>query len=467
MKTSSTMLENFQAEIVVTIPPDEIESRYKQNLQDAIKDIDIPGFRKGKAPKNVLERHIDEEKLWEITINDIIEDTLPKALEENKLKAARTLNVAKDKYEPGAEFTYRVKIELMPIIPDYQYRDIPVKIHKQKLTDEIIEATIDNLRLRLAKSTPIKDRPAIKGDWAAIEIEGYEFSRIKLPGQSDEQKLLFKTQLAVEIGGKRGISWLDNEIIDMKIGEQKTSYLTMPKEFINPPLDEDREIEARIKLYWLEEKEIPELTDEFLANNNIAKDMVELRGHVKVDLESQSRAIEDREAVERIQEWLLDNVKFTIPPQMVEEKKEEITERLRQEYQRHGEDIDILLKRVDQKGSDMRHEIDRLANEQARLDFIINDIAERESITVDQTDMINHIQIIAQQSNLKKHQVKKLMEDNVFLVSVYRSLLTRKVSNFLLNHSKREFLAEDEETESVSHPSEKPESEGGGLIVTG
>ena len=334
MKTSTTRLENFQAEVVVTIAPEDIETQYQKNLREAIKDLDVPGFRKGKAPKNVIERHIDENKLWEITLNDIVEDTLPKALDENKLKALRTIQVTKDKHQSGEEFTYRAKVELMPELPPYNHNNISVKIHKQVVTDELIDASIENLRIRMAKSTPIKDRPAQNGDWTAVYLEGYEFARIKIPGQSDELKMLFKTQLAIEIGGKRGIPWLDDEIIGMKIGESKTCHPIMPRDFINPPFEEDREIEAKIRLLWIETKEIPELTDEFLETNKIAKDMIEFKGHVKVDLEANARAVEDREAVVRIQDWLMDNVKFSLPEDILEEKKEEIIEKLRQEYQR-------------------------------------------------------------------------------------------------------------------------------------
>ena len=467
MKTSSSILENFHAEVVVTIPPDEVDSFYKKNLAEASEGIDIPGFRKGKAPKAMMEKHINEEKLWEVTLNDIVEDTLPKALEENKLKALRTIQVTKDKHQPGEEFTYRAKVELMPEIPEYKYRDIPVKIHRQQISEKLIDMSIENLAIRIAQSTPIKDRPAQQGDWTAIALEGYQFTRIKVPGQSDEPKPLFNTQLSVEIGGKRGIKWLDDEIIGLKVGESKTCYPTMPRDFINPPLEQDTEIEAKIRLLWLEEKVIPELTDEFLANNGIAKDMLELRGHIKVDLEANARTMEDREAIMEIQDWLIENVKFTLPPEIIDEKKEDIAERLRQEYQRHGEDLDLLLKRVDEKASSTRHEIDRIAEEQARLDFVINDIASREDIKVDQSDMTNHIQLIAQQSKLKKHQIKKLMEDENFLISVFNSILKRKVSNFLLNHSIKEYLTEEE---LQAEKEKKPDKDNGGesnLIIPG
>jgi len=145
-----------------------------------------------------------------------------------------------------------------------------------------------------------------------------------------------------------------------------------------------------------------------------------------------------------------------------------MTERLRQEYQKQGDDLDIMLKRVDEKGIAIRREIEHLAEEQARLDFIINDIAQKESVTVEQDDIVNNIQMIAQQSNLKKHQVKKLMEDEAFLISIYRSLLTRRVTNFLLNHAKRDYCCDEHEhahDESKNH-SEHGESESG-LIISG
>jgi len=467
MKTSSSILENFRAEIVVTITPEEVDSFYQKNLKEASEKVDVPGFRKGKVPQAMLEKHLDDEKLWDITLNDIVEDTLPKALEENKLKALRTIQITKDKHEPGGEFTYHAKVELMPDIPAFNYREIPVKIHHYPISDELIDMSIENLAIKIAQSTPVKDRPAQSGDWAAIELEGYDFKRIKLPGQTDDKKMLFKTQLSVELKGKRGIKWLDDEIIGMKIGEQKTCHPTMPRDFINPPLEQDMEIEAKIRLLYLEEKVIPELTDEFIANSGIAKDMLELRGHVKVDLEANARSLEDREASAEIQDWILNNVKFNVPPEILEEKREEITERIRQQFQREGEDLDVLLKRVDEKGTRMRNEIDRLAEEQARLDFIINDIAEKEDIAVDQTDMTNHIQLIAQHSNLKKHQIKKLMEDQGFLVGIYHNILTRKVMNFLLNHSKKEYYTEEELKAGADREPEPEDTGESGLIITG
>ena len=472
MKTSSEKLENFQAEIVVTIPPEELETHYRKNFDEAMKDIDVPGFRKGKAPANLVKQQIDEDKLWKITLDDVIEDTLGDAMKEQKINAIKTIDIKRDEFKPGGEFTYRAKVALMPEVPEINYRDIPVKVHKREITDKMIDMAIENLRIRIAKSQPIKDRAAIKGDWAAIELEGYEFTRIALPGQSSEPKLLFKTQLGTQLGGERGIAWLDDAIIGMKVGESKTAYLTMPKDFINPPLEEDKEIETRIKLHWLEEKELPELNEENLVSMGIAKDMQELRGHIKVDLEAQARTDEDQEATEKIQSWLVDNMKFDLPKEVIEEKKEEITERLRQEYQKHGEDIDLILKRVDDKANKIRHEIEKLSEEHARLDFIVAHIAEKESLEVNQTELVNHIQMLAQYSQLKKHQVKKLMEDEGFLMDTYSKLLNRKVTNFLLNHSKKEYYAPDHDHEheheseekKIEHKDDKPS--GSGLIVT-
>ena len=467
MKTSSTKLENFQAEIVVTIPPEELEKQYQKKFEEATKDIDVPGFRKGKAPANLVKHQIDEDKLWKITLDDLIEDTLDDAMKEEKIRAIKTIEIKRDEFNPGSEFTYRVKVALMPEIPDINYRDIPIKVQKRTITDKMIDIAVENLRIRIAKSTPIRDRAALKGDWAAIELEGYEFTRIALPGQSNEPKLLFKTQLGTQLGGERGIAWLDESIIGMKVGESKTAYLTMPKNFINPPLDTDREIETRIKLHWLEEKVIPELNEETLVSLGIAKDMEELRGHIKVDLEAQLRVDEDHEATDKIQNWLIESMKFDLPNEVIEEKKEEITERLRQEYQKQGEDIDIMLKRVDDKANKIRHDIERLAEEHARLDFIVAHIAEKESLEVNQTELVNHIQMLAQYSQLKKHQIRKLMEDEGFLMDTYSKLLNRKVTNFLLNHAKREYapVQEDEpEEKNIEQKDDKPS--GGGLIVT-
>ncbi|MFH1514391.1 MAG: trigger factor [bacterium] len=461
MKTSSNRIEDFRVELTVVIPADEIEKKFNENMSEAIKDLNLPGFRKGKAPKNLLEQQISREKLWDITRKDIIDDTLTEATEKENLRILSTEDVNQDDHTPGEDFTYRARFRLMPEIPDFEYKGIPVKVEKIDITDKEIDLSIENLRINWAESNPITDRPAQEGDWALIVLEGKELKRIFLPGESGAKKKMFPiSQLSVEIGRQRGIVWLDKEIVGMKVKEKKTAHITMPKDFINPPLDEDAEIEAKIELQWLEEKILPEITDDYLVEKKIAKDIGELRKKIREDLESQAKAFEDEQVVQKIHDWLVENVEFVLPDDIIESKKNEITERLRQEYHQRGQDLEMILKRVDDQAIKIREEIRKQSVELARLDFLVPHIAEKEELTVSQPELLNYIQMIAQQTQLKKHQIKKLMEDTDFLMHTYRSILSRKVTTFLLNHAAREYIEVDSE-------SDDKEKDSGSLIVSG
>jgi trigger factor len=443
MKTSSNHLDNMKVEITVTIPAGVIDEKFQSNLDNAVQNIDVPGFRKGKAPRNVIERHVDIDKLWNITRQDIISDTLRDALKSENINFLTYDDIKQDTHTPGEDFIYHVTVSLMPEIPQFEYRDIPVKVTKYVVTDEHVDSSIENLRISWAESKPVTDRPAKLNDWALIYIEGYEFSRIKIPGKSDAQKNMFPpSQLTLQIGGDRSIPWLEHEITGMNVKESKTCYVTMPKNFINPPLEKDTEIEAKITLLWLEEKDMPELTEDYLVEHKIAKDTIELKKKVKSEIEKQFKHMEDHEAVDAIHDWLIENVKFNVPEDIVGAKKEEITERLRQEYHRRGEDLDNLLKRIDEDATRIRSEIDKQAEELARMDFIISHIADKEELEVTQPEILNQIQMIAQSTQLKKHQLKKLTENEAFIIQVYNQILSRKVTNFLLNHCKKEYVEE-------------------------
>lgn len=443
MKTSSNPIDDFNVEITVTIPSNEVDEKFNENLDEALKNVDIPGFRKGKAPRNLQEKQVDKDKIWQYTRQDLIDQTLQDAIREADVHALAYDDIHQEDHAPGDDFTYKVKIRLMPDIPDFEYKNIPVKIPKAVVTEEHIDNAIENLRINWAESNAITIRPAQEGDWALIYLVGNERNRIKLPGQSDEPKQLFPpTQLSIEIGGKRGIDWLDKEIVGMRLKETKTAHLTMPKDFINPPLEEDTEIEAKIMLLHLEEKKLPEITDDYLADNNIAKDLNEFREKVREELQKQAKQAEDKKAMEVIQDWLIENVEISLPDDIIEAKQEEITEQLRQEYHRHGHDLDNLMKRVDDETNELRDQIKKQAVQSAKLDFIIPHIAQKEELEVTQPEIINHIQMVAQMSQIKKHQLKKLMEDEGFLIHAYRQILNRKVTNFLLNHAKREYIEE-------------------------
>lgn len=469
MKTSSNRLENFRAEITVTIPADELENKFHKNMEEAVKDIDIPGFRKGKAPKKLVEQQVNKDKLWDITREEAIEDTLTKAAQQEKLHVMSTEEVNQDTHTPGEDFTYHAKLRLMPEIPDVDYKAIPVRVPRLEVSDEQIGFSIENLRISWAESTPITNRPVQEGDWVLIQIEGYKLSRIKIPGQSDKPKNMFPpSQLTLQINGERGIPWIDKEVIGMKTNEAKTAHVMMPKDFINPPLENDTEIEAKILLQWIEEKILPELTDEYLVEKKLAKDMDELKKYVMTSLEQQAKSIENEAAVAGIHDWLIENMAFDLPDDVLEEKKEEITEQLRQEFHVRGEDLDTILKHIDDRSNKMRANIDKQSRELLQLDFIVTFIAEKEDLTVEQTELLNHLQMVAQQSKLNKSQIKKLMEDTNFLAHSFSTLLSRKVTNFLLNHSKREYIDKDEliaECEKAD-VDDNDDSEEGGLIVT-
>jgi trigger factor len=470
MKITSNQLENLRAELTVVIPAEEVEKRFKDNLETAIKDINVPGFRKGKAPKNLLEKQVDQDKLWEITRNEIVDDTLTEALTQENIRALNTEEVHQEAHEPGSDFTYHAKVRLLPQIPDIKYEDIVIKIHKNEITEDQIDKTIENLRINWAEGEPITDRPLKDGDWVLFTLEGNKLSRIQIPGQSDEKKKMFPTsQLSSQIGGERSIPWLDKHVAGMKVKESKTVHVTMPKDFINPPLEQDTEIEAIIRVMWAETKVIPPLTEEYLVEKNIAKDIPDLRKKVRAELEIQVKQIENQEAVNHLHDWLIENVKFTLPEDIIEQKKDEIIDRLRLEYNQRGENFDLVLKRVDEQAADLRKEIDRQAEELSRLDFIIPHIGEKEELTVDQSEMLNHMQMVAHQTQLKKHQIKQLMEDQDFLIHSYKTILSRKVTNFLLNHSTKEYIVDEEEepkTSSIINP-QPEEKKDSGLIITG
>lgn len=458
MKTSSNRLENLHAEMTVTIPADELENRFKKNMEEATTGVVVSGFRKGKAPKSIVEKQINKDKVWEITREELIEETITTAARQENLSVMATMAVNQDEHKVGEDFTYHAKLRLMPEIPDVDYKNIPIRIPKLEVTEEQIEQGVKNLLISWAETTPIADRPAQDGDWALLQVEGHQISRIAIPGQSDTPKNMFPpSQLTLQINGERGIPWLDSEVIGMRTNETKTAHVMMPKDFINPPLEEDTEIEVKILVQWLEEKTIPELTEEYLVEKNIAKDMDEFKGKIRETLEQQAKHYEDEAAVAIIHDWLVENMSFELPEDILEEKKEEIIERVRQDFHQHGEDLDVILKHIDDKSNEIRAKIDRQSRELLTLDFLITQIAEKEDLTVEQNELLNHIQTVAQQANLNKAQIQKLTEDSDFLSHSFSNILSRKVTNFLLNHAKREYIDKDE---LLAEAAEKSDSDG-------
>jgi trigger factor len=421
---------NCLATLRVQVPSETVQTERAKIVSGYTAQARIPGFRPGKAPKNVIEKKFQSAIVEELD-DRLVRQAYDEALRKEALKVLNFGIPQNLSHNEDGTITFNATLTLAPEVALPNYKGIPVKAPSTDVTDAEIDAQLDGLRERFADYSDIEGRAADMGDLAVIDFTS------SLEGQPLEEAL---GKSAGYLGGREGF-WLkldensflpgfSAQVNGLNVGDNKDIALTIPEDF---PLSDLRgkEVVFHVALKGLKQAVLPELNDEFAGKLTGGKTLEELKGLAKQQIEVEKRRRIDDYKVNQIVEHFNSLVEFDLPDDLLRHETQGQADALVERGMKSGmtqEEIEA------QQG-----EIIATAGDQARTNlktnFILQEIARAEGIVVSDQELVNHLAMIAHQRKVNPKKFIKDLQRGGRIPGIRNSMLVGKAIDFVLEHA--------------------------------
>jgi trigger factor len=422
MKVSTEPVENSQVTLNIEMEPPEIDKYLDRAYNRLVKKISVPGFRKGKAPRDILERHIGKDALFQEALEDLIPRAYKEALDEQKIDPIAQPQFELIKTEP---LIFKAVVPLKPTVKLGDYKKIRVESKPVKIDKKDVDAIIEQLREQQAVLLPV-DRPVQLRDVVTIDVEG-EREGESFPIRKDVVYEVIKE-------ARLPLPGFAEKLEGMTKGEEKSFVLSYPADYeIKELSGKDHAFKVTVK--EIKEKKLAEVDDEF-AKSLAMDDVASLRKQIETNLntraEDRSRVELEQAAVDKLVE--LGEVEY--PPVLVEKE----IDRLLNEEARHFAEgvagLENYLKTLNKTMDDHREELKPMASKRVVRALVLGKLAEDEKVEVNESDIDAEVEKMAQDADKQADDVRKLFSLPQARESIKQFLIGRKAIERLVEIAK-------------------------------
>lgn len=447
MKITAEEAVNRQTVLQIELEDEDLDPYLDRGYRKVVQRTLIPGFRKGKAPRRIVETYVGRESLLNEVMDDMLPEVTVKAIEEQALDAAGLPRIELIGLEP---FTFKATIPLVPGIDLGAYRDIRIEQEPVEVTQEDIDNRLDQVRQSQATWDPV-DRPVALGDMVTMQANGtVEDSSIL-----DEQDNVY----FLDEDSSRPFPGFSLQLVGMKVDEPKEFALEIPEDFEDDSIA-GKEAQFSVTISDIKERILPELDDEFAKSVGDGYDNLEaLQEELENDLKTQSENESTQKHREAIISELLKGATIELPPLIIEHEIDHMGSDRANMLARMNVRMDDYLQSIGKTQDDMREELRREAIERLERTFVMSKIAEAESLETTDEEVEERIDTLLEDSD---QDTPKDQIDDETKSSIRRMLLAEKTMERLQAIAKAEAppLAEtDEETTEESPEEDATESE--------
>ncbi len=415
MKVLSKTIEKSQALLTIELEPAEVEKSLDKSYRRLVKKTDIPGFRKGKAPRVVLERHIGKESLLEDALNSLLPEACASAIAEQEIEAIARPVIKLTQTEP---VVFEATVPLPPTVKLADYSRIRMKPEKVKIEKEEIDTVVEQLRHQCATWEPV-ERPVALKDLVVIDVK----STVEEKPFIDEKGAHY--QLAA--GNPFPAPGFTEQLVGMKRDEEKDFRLKIPEKHPNSALA-GKEVPFWVKVVEVKEEKLPELSDDFAKRVGPGlESMSLLRKRISDDLKNRAEEKARADFEQKLIDTLVEKSELEFPPVLVDMELDRMVnqylERLRANATSPEEYIQWLKRKSE---AELRQEYQPLATKRVAGSLVLSKVAEAEKIEVSDAEVDTEIELMAKNAGDKKDEQKKFLNSPQARSSIRQMLATRK-----------------------------------------
>ena len=407
-----------------TVEAQKFDETMKKVYFKTVKYFNIPGFRKGKAPMNIIERYYGKEIFYEDTFNEILQEVYDKELRESNITAVSYPDLDVKQIGKGQDLIFTAVVQTKPEVKPGKYKGIEIKKVEYNVSDEDINHELGHMQERNSRMVTVDDRAVENGDITVIDFEGFVDGKAFEGGKAEGHELT--------IGSNTFIPGFEDQIIGMKIDEEKDINVKFPEEYFSKELA-GKDATFKVKLHEIKKKELPDLDDEFAKDVSEFDTLKELKESIKEKLEKENEQKAKYETEEAAIKAVCDNTEIDIPSGMIETEIDHMEKDMEQRMQYQGLTLDMYLQMIGKTKEEFRKEYEDQAKDAVKSRLVIEAVANEEKIEADDKEVDEKIKEMAENYGKTEDELKSNESLRNYLKE---NIKTEKTIEFIVKNAK-------------------------------
>lgn len=448
MSVQVEKLEKSMAKLTIEVPAEELEKAIEATYQKDKNKISLPGFRKGKAPRKLIEQMYGKEVFFEDAANSLINSEYPKAAEESGEDIVSNPKVEVSQLESGKPFIFTAEVALKPPVGLGKYKGIKVSKADLAVTDEEVDTEIKNQQNKNARTVEVTDRAVKKDDQITLDFEGFVDGVAFQGGKGEDYPLT--------IGSGSFIPGFEDQLIGVEIGKECDVNVKFPEEYQEKSLaGKDATFKCTVKA--IKEKQLPELNDEYASDVSEFENMKDYTADVKKKLEERKEAEAKAKKEDEAVKALIEDSKIELPEAMIETQQRQIVNEFAQRLQMQGLDMNQYLQYTGATAESMLEQVKPQAIERINSRLVLEAVAAKEGLEATDEEFDAEIQKMADQYKMEVEKIKGILGEQE-QKQVREDIAVRKAADFVVENAKEgaaKKAAKKDDAEAEEKPAKK------------
>ena len=420
-------VSSLTKKMIITLP----EAQVSQELESAYKklnsEVSLKGFRKGKVPRQVLEKNYRPKVEYEVA-EKLIQGTYFDALGKSKIDAVVHPDIREQNFAENGTFVYTAEVDVRPQFELAEYKGLEIEQPALEVTDEEISQELEVLRKQMAPLQSVEDRAIEKGHLAVVDFQGYH--------NGNPIKQVVGENYSVDVGSSQYGNEFEERLLGLKKGEETSQEIDFPANFANPILA-GKKVEFKISVKDVKERVLPALDDEFAKEvGEEFADLEALKAHIREKKLQAKKDAQRGDLTDKLMRVLIENHDFEIPPRLVAYEIEAMIKELESNLERQG----MTLEAAGFNRDALVEQYKLAAQARVKGDFLLKKVAEKEGLKLENEDIDKGFTRISEQYNMPVSEVKKYFSSRDDLLPFMVELLNEKILSFLLDAARMKIV---------------------------
>lgn len=418
MQVTAERPKPCEVELKIEVGTDKVAQAIDTVYRELAKTTSVPGFRKGKVPRKILERYVSPESVRQRAVEIMVPQAYQDALEQEDIQPYADPELEIVQFEADQPFIFKATVPLPPTVELGEYKGIEVQRPQVTVTDEDIDTQLKYLQESRASTEKVEGRGIQQDDIVVAEVS----SQVEGEEKSSPRRSL------IEVGSN--VEGFDENILGMESGQRRTFAIRYPEDYGDERLA-GKNVEFDISVEAIRERHVPELNDEFAKSLGEFETLADLREEIKNRLTKSREESAESEVEEKIVNEIVARSKVCYPEVLVEHEMHHDIEDLMERLERQGLTIDQYLERTGRSRDDLLAEYREAAERRLRTGLVLGEIIEKEGIEVSDEEVQAEVDRMIAESKASAEAVEQYIEATGGRKRIRNSLLTRKVLDYL------------------------------------
>ncbi|XID93584.1 trigger factor [Paenibacillaceae bacterium WGS1546] len=411
----------------VEVDAEQVAAALDKAFRKVVQKVNVPGFRKGKVPRQIFEARFGVESLYQDAIDILLPEAYSKAVDDTGIEPIDRPEVDVEQFGKGQSFKFKARVEVKPEVKLGEYKGLVVPLESAEVTEEEVGAELERLQQRHAELVVVDEGPAQTGDFTSIDFEGF-LDGVPFEGGKGER-------YSLELGSGSFIPGFEEQVVGLNIAEEKDINVTFPEDYQAENLA-GKAVVFKVKLHEIKRKSLPELDDEF------AKDVSEFEtlDEYKADLKSKLQERKTKDAATAHESALVDKAseaaEVEVPQVMVDTEIDHMTKDFENRLRQQGMTLDLYYQFSGQDEAALKAQMQGDAAKRVRNNLVLEQIAKEENLEVSDAEIDEELENLSKLYARPAEELRGIFAANGYLDNISADLKVRKAVKFLVDNSK-------------------------------